>query len=305
VLGQPELEPFFVPIQITDVGVVDFLPIRAFRDFCVFTGTPNAHNTIFLSSGSTNEKRAQHVFSPARLAQYALNAAQHFESFLSWHGFSKNSSIVSLVPKPTQWPQNSLAAMIDMFAQQGFLIRYVDAESDSYAWQLEDNSIVFGTTFQHLLVKCKGACKRLAIIDTGGTKGRTIAMSLAETQKIFYERYNKPDTFLFLSEYGMCELGSQAWSAAPCHDGSFYAAKTLFPFALDLNLRMALPTGQKGFLAFIDLINLQESYPAIITEDLGCLLDAEKHLFQFHHRAPHATLKGCSLNVKENFNFHV
>lgn len=316
VSSQPNLEHFFVPIQIPNLGSVPFLPIRSFRDFCLFTGDPqDPSHTTFLSSGSTNEKRARHLFSQKRLEQYAEKSTEHFLIFLNRHGFDKSTRIISLIPPPEVWRDSSLARMIFMLQSKGFCIQYADVQdipSLSHAYRQED-VLVFGTTFHHFLVADATSKnplvwnqhkqKKWALIDTGGTKGRMITHTPAETQKILWNAYGNPEHFLFLSEYGMCELGSQAWSANTMHDGSFFAASTLFPFSICLKTRCALPENHRGFLGFIDTINLQESYPAIITEDIGVILDLQARLFQFHHRAPHASVKGCSLNIKENFKF--
>jgi hypothetical protein len=349
----PKLKHFFVEIEIPRLGPVDFLPIRSFRDFCLFTGNPSPDNTTFLSSGSTNEKRAHHIFSPERLKFYAEKSTENFLSFLNQHGFDRNTAIVSLIPPPDIWKDSSLARMISMLKDWGFKIQYVDVENhpesimSSPVFCLDPaveprgdmveprgDMIVFGTTFHHFLVaefvssrdpllsscdpllssrdpllSSRGSTAgsmpfhKLAIIDTGGTKGRMITHSLSETQEILRSAYGNPKTFLFLSEYGMCELGSQAWSTQEIHDGTFSAANTLFPFSICLKNRCALPLQEKGFLGFIDLVNLEESYPAIITEDIGAITDEDNRVFRFYHRAPNASIKGCSLNVKENFKF--
>nr|BFD32016.1 hypothetical protein GTC16762_16340 [Pigmentibacter ruber] len=317
----PKLPNFFTDIFIPSIDVntsIPFLPIRCFRDFNIHTGINSDSNTTFYSSGSTNNIQARHVFTPERLELYAKNSCSNFSEFLTTHNFNITTQIISLIPPTNIWPKSSLAAMIDMFRLNAFSITYCDVESDCQQLvnllmqeKFLDNILIFGTTFHHLIVteyvkknKIDNIFKgnRLGIIDTGGTKGRTQSFTLEETIKLFQNSYGNPKDFLFLSEYGMCELGSQAWSIKKIHDGTFKCNHTLTPIAVDLKKQVALREGEYGFLAFFDLVNM-DSWPTIITEDIACVVNTSEGIFHLQSRAPDATLKGCSLNVKESFFF--
>ncbi|WGL60055.1 hypothetical protein QEJ31_00365 [Pigmentibacter sp. JX0631] len=317
----PKLPNFFTDIFIPSIDVntsIPFLPIRCFRDFNIHTGINSDSNTTFYSSGSTNNIQARHIFTPERLELYAKNSCNNFSDFLSMHNFSTETPIISLIPPTNIWTKSSLAAMIDMFRRNAFSITYCDVETNCQQLidllmqeKFLDNILIFGTTFHHLIVTeyvkknnidkiFKGT--RLGIIDTGGTKGRTQSFSLDETIKFFRDTYGNPEDFYFLSEYGMCELGSQAWSIKKIHDGTFKCNNTLTPIAIDLKRQVALREGEYGFLAFFDLVNM-DSWPTIITEDIACVVNTSEGIFHLQSRAPDATLKGCSLNVKDSFFF--
>lgn len=321
ILTNPNLRNFFTDIYLPFANInnsIPFLPIRCFRDFNINTEPETETDTIFYSSGSTNNNLAKHIFTKKRLTLYSKHSCDGFTNFLNLHKFKINVPIISLIPKKDIWQNSSLAAMIAMFKYNGFNIHYFDVENNIEKMQsffstdlLQDDVIVFGTTFHHLLVtefvfknkiEFLFSGKKLAIIDTGGTKGKTQSFTLNETIQIFKTAYGNPKEFLFLSEYGMCELGSQAWSINKIHDGTFICNETLTPIVINLRKTTALHEGEDGFLAFFDSINTT-SWPTIITEDIGCIINQNEKIFQLKGRSPDASLKGCSLNVKESFFF--
>jgi hypothetical protein len=323
----PALKAFFVDIFLSGVSKpVPFLPLRVMRDFALFTEPPAHIAKTFLSSGSTQATRAQHSFTHAGLEAYALGAQNGFQRFLKRFGMPSNTPLLSLVPHPNEWSQSSLAHMIEMFHAQNFNVTWVDNSSlpsslfDALAALRvqSDEIIIFGTSFHHLLLQellaansAKAAFppfRRIAVIDTGGTKGRTVAFRVDEVRSILTNLYLPfAQETLFLSEYGMCELASQAWSMTSPHGGDFFCNSTLTPFAIDLGGSSPCETTGEGFLAFIDRNN-SDSYMALLTEDLGYLLPkspSESDLAAFHlvGRSPDSSLKGCSLNVKSHFQF--
>ncbi|KAB8040555.1 hypothetical protein GCL60_01155 [Silvanigrella paludirubra] len=317
----PKLHNFFTDIFFTSSGLktkIPFLPIRCFRDFNLHTQAASDKDTIFYSSGSTNTIQAKHIFTEERLNLYSKNSCIGFERFLDLHDLKRDIPIISLIPPTDIWTKSSIAAMIGMFKNNGFNLEYCDVESNPQNIEKLllnpkycENIIIFGTTFHHLIVAeyvqknkltqiFKG--QKLNIIDTGGTKGRTQSFNLQETIQIVKESYSNPSDFSFLSEYGMCELSSQAWSLKKIHDGSFQCNQTLTPIVVNLNENKVLGEGEYGFLAFFDFINM-ESWPSIITEDIACIIDQKEGIFHLRGRSPDATLKGCSLNVKDSFFF--
>jgi hypothetical protein len=317
----PKLQNFFTDIFLPfpDIkSTIPFLPIRCFRDFNFHTGNQSSANTIFYSSGSTNIIQAKHTFTPERLDLYATNSCEGFERFLKLHNIKTDTPILSLIPPKEVWNKSSLAAMLDMLKSAAFNVHYYDIENNPENLttifsesQFQNELIVFGTTFHHLLVAEYAQNKKitklfngkkLSLIDTGGTKGRTQSFTLEETFKIFKEIYGNPKEFLFLSEYGMCELASQAWSVKKIHDGTFICNETLTPVVINMREKKALREGENGFLGFFDLINM-ESWPTLITEDIACIVDQEEGTFHLKGRSPDAAIKGCSLNVKESFFF--
>ena len=316
----PKLKNYFIDIEVEKWGqTLPFLPIRCFRDFDLHATynpeKPDPSFKIFLSSGSTGNKRAHHIFSPEALQRYTQETVKGFENFLLNNGLSKSTPVISFVPPAKEWPTSSLAGMLEMFAQNGFQIIYCDIDSNPKNFlqslsKIEVNSqvLLFGTTFHHLgLMKSLTADDTkplfqkysLSIVDTGGTKGRTEAIPLADCIQLFQDFYAS-QKFQFLSEYGMCELSSQAWSLKPIHDSSFICHNTMVPLAISVDKKTALPHGEKGYIAFIDSIN-EESWGAIITEDIGHTIN--DFSFYLNGRGPDSSIKGCSLNVRPHFTF--
>lgn len=325
----PELEYYFVNIYSAELKYnIPFLPIRCFRDFDLYV--PHSHEKLFrsfVSSGSTNAVRARHSFSQSRLNDYEHYASLGFKNFLIRHDIL-DPLIISLIPQLKEWPDSSLSAMITMFQKQGLYIEWSNPENFLTILKsipYKKNVIIFGTTFHHLqLIHSFDTSEKnmqrkilfqnlnLSIIDTGGTKGKTQDFSLREIKTILTKFYSSDTSgathknlltkkINFFSEYGMCELSSQAWSLYRNHNGTFVANETLMPFAIDLKSFEILSTKKTGFLGFIDSLNY-ESYPAIITEDVGYIISHKNKTFKLLGRSPDATVKGCSLNIK-NFQF--
>ena len=318
----PDIKNYFIDIQVPQWGFsVPFLPIRCFRDFdlhTTFTEKKASQYKIYNSSGSTGNKRSRHIFSQNALKNYEKNTCQGFSEFLTRQELKQQIPIISFVPPSEVWPTSSLAAMIEMFQENQFQVTYCDIDEKkenliSILKKIPTGSdcLLFGTTFHHLMLanynsqefkdEVQNQFKRLSIfiVDTGGTKGRTQAFTLNQSILILKDFYSSPN-FSFFSEYGMCELSSQAWSTKKIHDGTFTCNKNLFPFSISIENKTTLGINESGFIGFIDLIN-EESWGAIITEDIGSTSD--KNIFHLIGRGPDSSIKGCSLNVTDHFTF--
>jgi hypothetical protein len=289
----PKLASHFV-----EIDGVPFLPIGSFRNFHMFQGE-SAHTT-FLSSGSTNDSRARHSFSEQGLMHYQKATAAGFRAFLASMNVSPDAMILSLVPTTLEWPQSSLAAMIEMFKQEALNVVYFDPVKELV---VADDVVIFGTSIHHIQMRANSAFsgKNVTVIDTGGTKGRTRNYTLGEVHDIIRSTYANAASCKIVSEYGMCELSNQAWSLNAPHDGWFKTNPELTPVIVDLDRRCVIEEDDRvGFLAFVDEGN-QESFMAIITEDLALMRSDLPGCFKLIGRAPDASQKGCSLNVKANY----
>ena len=304
---------------------VEFLPIRVFRQTQVFSGALAEASTVFRSSGSTQAVRAEHRVTEQQLKSCLTSSTQAFLDYLmvSQRGFAEKNSVVtvvSLVPPPEVWPQSSLAAMLGGFARNGISVVYPASINEALkviqSAHSHEHLVVFGTSLHHLQIHHealrlnggKGArsAARLLVIDTGGTKGKSFHIPRSEFWEILQKTYvsTHPQGVCWGSEYGMCELLSQAYAVIQPGDFSdseicFYCHQGLFPFVLSFDGAAEVPTGEIGYLAFIDQRN-KDSYAAIITEDLAFRRD-DSSCFFLVGRAPDATQKGCSLNVKADF----
>jgi len=330
-LAQPDLRNWTCPIEVAPGVSLPFLPIRSFRlrnvsrfkskEHCLAeTGAARA----FFSSGSTQNVRARHLLSADGLLSYSRSACNGLANVLERFSIPPDTPILSLVPNAEAWPESSLSAMLTFWQDAGYPVHFVDLQNDPAALhkkasalsklglQTDSPLIIFGTSLHHLQISQWNEVhnsgrpfimsQRAWCFDTGGTKGRTQTTTHATLSQKMRQWFSRESRVSILSEYGMCELSSQAYSAHDPHDGQFKCSPDLRAFALSHDLRTLQPIGQPGFLAFIDFANI-DSWPCIISEDLGVTtyeLDSE---FELIGRAPDATLKGCSLNVRDNFHF--
>ena len=311
----PDLAPYFLSIQYGS-SFVSFLHIHAFKEFEIFL--KEKEEKRFYSSGTTGEKRGCHLFSKEGLNRYQTNTVAGFRRFLESTPIAPSTLIYNLVP--SSWSTSSLNAMLQMFSSSGLpLIESLPVEQkpllalEQLRAKAEKNNeiIVFGTTLHHLLLcqaiqeerqanpipaKNKNSFfKKLFLFDTGGTKSQTEYLDPIKLKQDFLETYSAlSEQVTLFSEYGMCELSSQAWSLAP---PLFKTNETLLPFGIDIYERKITPEGKEAFLGFFDFGN-EDSYEAILTEDIGVIKSYDEGLFSLKGRAYDASAKGCSLHVK-------
>lgn len=326
IAAKPDIARWLRHIPVASGLSLPFLPIRCFRLFNVSVFSDDELRTtekqVFLSSGSTNETRAKHILGASGWASYARSSVDGYLDAARRLGIPESTPIVSLVPNRSRWPDSSLAAMVSFWQDHGLEVHYADVESDPSApAKLFENSgplagrnscVIFGTTLHHLTVAqwhdSQNAGKGFIpagdvwFFDTGGTKGRTVSTSQGAIHSAMKSWLTEPRFVSYLSEYGMCELSSQAYSLQSVHDGSFRCAPSLRVLTARSDLQSVANPQEKGFLAFIDAANT-DSWPFILTEDIGEQTDGTAMNFKLHGRAPDATVKGCSLNVRSNFRF--
>lgn len=159
--------------------------------------------------------------------------------------------------------------------------------------QLRDNqqkTILWGVTFALLdfVEKYRLDFPQLIVFETGGMKGRRKEMVKEELYGILCESFGVGNIH---SEYGMCELLSQAYSKG----GNVFST----PQWMQLRLRSdkdPLDTSdslETGVINVIDLANIH-SCSFIATEDLG---RRHSNGMEILGRMDHSQTRGCSLMV--------
>ncbi len=135
-----------------------------------------------------------------------------------------------------------------------------------------------------------------ALFETGGFKGRARALEPAALRAQAEDWLAIPPSQV-VSEYGMTELTSQAYSATLLGGPPdlFVTPPWLKVRALDPQTLAELPPGETGLLAFFDLANVGSALH-LLTEDLGSI---EPGGFRLAGRARGAALRGCSLLAEE------
>ncbi len=298
------------------------VPAAAFKELDV-TSLPLADRKhVFRSSGTTQRDRGRHYHSDLSLALYEQSLLDWFQWHLvSSEGESSTLALASLTPPASAVPESSLVHMFDVVAKRG---GYSETEffgtlSESGGWEvamerliaflrrrisLEQPVGLVGTAFNFVQLLDfmgerglqfklpEGSC----LLETGGYKGRTRALSKAELYGALCQSLGVSQSQI-ICEYGMSELSSQAYDLRM---GVDLGAKTrrLFRYAPWARVRLVspetgeeVPSGQSGLIQVFDLANVW-SVMAVQTEDLGV---KEGDGFELLGRSQEASAKGCSL----------
>lgn len=293
------------------------VPASAFKDVALGIGNPEA---VFFTTGTTagRERRGQHQV--ASLTLYKAAARANYRHHLL-RGL-ESLRVVSLIPDPAVVRDSSLACMAGFISDEPEVLattwaycprRGVDLGAVQNAVAGSDGPVlVLATAFALAqLLECvskSGRALRLPpgsrIMETGGFKGRTVAVSRARLCGQIRDVLGVPESRV-ISEYGMTELLSQAYAVQASDAGDPRPAPPrVYRFppwvrtrALDPESLAPLPTGKLGLLAHFDLANVS-SVCHILTEDLGETTGDGG--FRLRGRTTGTGLRGCSL-MAESF----
>jgi len=287
------------PSKITSVNSLPFLPIEAFKSNRVVTGQFD-EELVFKSSGttsSTSERSNHHVRS---LDWYSEISTTIFNDIVGSVGSYK---WLGLLPGYTDRGDSSLIYMIKQF-----MLLSGDLKSDSFFTDnysalnnvlqvnSEEKIALIGVTHA-LLAWLEGddsptlppeLISKLTIIETGGMKGHGKEPLRDEVHSRI--RSALPNVSI-ISEYGMTELMSQAYS----QDGKFYESPNWMKvFIKDTSDPMSVvPDGRTGRVQIIDLANI-DSCAFISTSDLG-KMEIGTRRFQILGRFDNSEVRGCNL----------
>ncbi|HYX36808.1 MAG TPA: hypothetical protein VE954_27180 [Oligoflexus sp.] len=251
----------------------------------------------FLSSGTTRADRSQSHFSKAGLETYRRNSVAAFQNILR-HFFAEPLHVpgLSLIPDIETWPDSSLAQMVHWIGEEHEL-QYWDGLG-----QVPDRPVwVFGTAFHFVNLADDGVHLQLPqgsiVIETGGTKGRSRSVTREELYTLIQEHLGVSRNHI-VSEYGMCELSSQAYDFVESPDAPELTLQERwfrFPSTISVSVRDRCSRSQtagEGTLVVHDTWRIDYPWP-IRTEDMA--LVREDGAFQLLGRVPMSPLKGCSM----------
>lgn len=308
------------PHEVCNWRHIPAVTAAAFGAARLATFPPERARYVFESSGTTRsgDRPSRHELEDTTLYDASLLA--HFRRCVMPDRARMPMLLFS--PSYEEAPHSSLAYMLaKIFAcfasEGGFLIvnGAIAHERAVRALQAaEQATLVFGTAFAlvHFLDRCRAQDLRLAlpagsrIVETGGFKGRSRSIERVEFYAMLSEFFGVPRV-LCLSEYGMCELGSQ-WYDANLAD-HLAGLKPRFEVKIGphwaRHLIVDAVTGEavresSGLLQIFDLSN-RGSVAAVLTADLA---RDESGGFLFMGRAPGAPPKGCSLTADSMLNSH-
>lgn len=296
-----EVFDYIEPITLqSHQGRVKVLPIEGFR----WATAPAEAGRTFLSSGTTAARRSQAPFSPHGLTLYKLNALYTFDWLmreLMGEAWAEGCGF-SLIPPSSEWPDSSLAQMLSWI---GELTKVEHIQPDDlptvFASSLTKPVWLFGTGYHFINAMANTAGVKLpsgsVLIETGGTKGLAVDMPRPEYLTALSEHFGVA-VHRIVSEYGMCELASQAYDW--CREDTPVDARTFrFPRWVNCAVETAsgalMPEGD-GCLVIDDAFRIDLALPIRTQDFVAVHRDGG---FSFCGRLVGAPLKGCSLRAIE------
>ena len=280
------------------------LPASAFKEHEVSSILEAERSHVFKSSGTTGHVPSRHFHNAASLALYEASVLASFERHLP----SAGARFLFLTPPPSLAPNSSLVHMFETVRAR------FGAPDSAFAGRLEADGTwsldfdVLGTTissgqpmnvlgtafsFVHWLDDLVVKRTRLRLpagsrlMETGGYKGRSRVVAKTELRRLMTRHLGAPESHI-ISEYGMCELSSQAYAAA---DGILRFPPWVRTQIISPETGAVAPEGEVGLLRIFDAANVH-SVMAIQTEDLAI---RRGNGFELLGRAQAAEARGCSL----------
>ncbi|HLR76830.1 MAG TPA: hypothetical protein VK106_04170 [Balneolaceae bacterium] len=282
---------------------IPLLPIKAFKDTEVISADEdsefNDSQLKFKSSGTSAMQPSTHQ---------VLDASIYEQSLL--HGFRQfydleNAVIWGYTPGYSENPHSSLIYMIQKLIEQDDTgcSRFLPLDEPLNKQNIESikksgkQLILFGAAFGLLdLLQMKAAKlpSNSIIIETGGMKTHRRELTRDEMHQKLAEGFGL-DISRIHSEYGMCELLSQAYSTG----GNWFRSIPWMQVSVHnpREPQHVLPPFQKGLIGVIDLANVH-SCSFILTGDKGMMDD--KGRFQVLGRWNSKNLRGCNFLIEED-----
>ena len=282
------------PSRIQEPEEIPFLPVEFFKTHTV-TCEGKETEVVFESSGTTLATPARHHVASAKLYRESFKRA-----FRTFYPPPEQLCILALLPSYLERTGSSLVYMMDhLISLSG------DPDSGFYLDKLEElagilqkrnkdllPTLLMGVSFALLDLAEQHPMKlknHITLMETGGMKGRRKELIRSELHRQLKEAFNVENIH---SEYGMCELLSQAYSGG---DGRFFTPPWMKIYVRDPNDPLSLvSTGLTGGLNVVDLANLY-SCSFIATGDLGKVF--EDGSFEVLGRYDHSDIRGCNLMV--------
>ncbi len=279
--------------QLTDIP---FLPISFFKTHKV-SCLLDSDLSYFESSGTSGQVNAKHYYKDLSLYHQSIELG--FRHFFG----DKKYTIVGLLPHYLERQHSSLVAMVRHWMQMNeqeeyFFLHDFEKLADCLDEISNQEILLIGISFalidfaeyknQNLKLKTPDIYRdlKLTIIETGGMKGSR--PEIAKEELVYILQKSFPQSKI-ISEYGMCELFSQAYSDT---DLWFSTPPWMKVLVGDINDPRLVAEQGRGPAKIIDLANIN-SCAFIETQDLIDLKPSGQ--FQILGRMNQADLRGCSL----------
>lgn len=280
------------PSSVHSLKSIPFIPIDLYKSHKILDDT-RKEELIFTSSGTTGTERSRHYVADVSLYEQSFLSA--FESFF---GPVDNLVILALLPSYFEQEHSSLIYMVKRLIeasnqpQSGFYLNDTESLKDTIEKleQEEKKTLLLGVSFAllDLVERHSFSLKHTIIMETGGMKGRRKEMIREELHELLNNGFG---TNNILSEYGMTELLSQAYSFG---HGIFKCPPWMKVLTRDTEDALSYVEGKTGGINVIDLAN-RHSCSFIATQDLGKLNSDGS--FEILGRFDTSDIRGCNLMV--------
>ncbi|MCE2962088.1 MAG: acyl transferase [Chitinophagales bacterium] len=280
--------------EVHDFKDIPFLPISFFKSHQV-SCFPNSEMNYFESSGTIGQSNSRHYYENLDLYHQSIELG--FKYFFK----DRKYTIVGLLPHYLERQHSSLVAMVrhwmKMNEQEEYFYLHNLLELNTKLIELltaGKQVLLIGISFALLdfseIFKIQNSLlvqtRKLSIIETGGMKGSRPELPKHELVSTLKQAF--PQSTI-ISEYGMCELFSQAYSN---EDLWFSCPPWMKVQVADINDPLSNLEQGRGVAKIIDLANLN-SCSFIETQDLVELRADGR--FQILGRMNQSDMRGCSL----------
>jgi Acyl-protein synthetase, LuxE len=304
---------------------IPFIGPRAFKNFEISCIPPMERTAVFHSSGTTKQEPSRHFHNPKSLAVYEASLWKWFQVH-----FGRMDDLIFLTPNRHSVPHSSLVYMFETIRQMSGQpdSAFTGDISTDLSWMVDfaatvqrlkaaGNSgkplTVLGTAFSfvHLLDYLienqlpfqlpEGS----RVLETGGYKNRSRIVPKLELHALITKQLGiTPGNII--SEYGMSELSSQAYSVrndqctttqrdqatiSPTVSHHFHFPPWARAQVISPEHGREVAEGETGLIRMFDLANVF-SVAAVQTEDLGI---RRGDGFELIGRAQQTEPRGCSL----------
>ena len=320
------------PEQVRQWDQIPAMPTAGFKELELSVIPPDQRAGVFHSSGTTEHRPSRHFHNAEALSTYEASLWPWFARHLVPEPDTLPRALAVLAPRRVAVPHSSLAYMFDVIAHRLACQRsdYFGEVTESSGWTVDlprtvgflrqstdanHSVLLVGTAFSmvHLLDELVSRGERIQlpagsrVMETGGYKGRSRALSKAELQVLIEDRLGIPNPSI-VSEYGMSELSSQAYDRAYEPVAATAWGDPASPSRPDVSRLFRFPPwaraqvispetgeevgeGETGLIRVFDLANVY-SVMAIQTEDLAV---KRGDGFELIGRSRIAEPRGCSL----------
>lgn len=282
--------------KINKISQIPFLPISFFKTHRIQT-TAFVPELTFQSSGTTGMSCSYHYVKSQKLYRESL-----YQGFSCFYQQPEQYVFLALLPSYIEQQNSSLIFMMDTLmkmsgaAENGYYLHnYRDLYDNLLDLQKRGRkTILWGVTFALLdfIEHYQLDFPELIVFETGGMKGRRKEMIKEELYEKLKKAFGVPQIH---SEYGMCELLSQAYSQG---ENQFFTPPWMRLYLRDEKDPLAsMSPVSTGVVNVIDFANLY-SCSFVATEDLG-----RKHKnggIEILGRVDNSQLRGCNLLVVNN-----